>query len=71
MTPAEIAEWDAYLERTQPSWDEAFDAARYDDDVFDTPASVLVFAPFAPHIDRLPRDPEAAAWLLHELEASR
>lgn len=66
-----MAEWDAYLERTQPTWDEAFDANRYGDDVGDVPLSTLLLAPFAPHIDRLPRDTEQAAFLLHQLESSR
>ena len=54
MTEHEMAEWDAYLDRTQPSWDEAFDAQRYDDDASDVPMSVLVFAPTHPEIDLIP-----------------
>jgi len=72
MSPEEIAEWDAYLERTQPSWDEAFDATRYaDDDMTDVSLSALMLAPVAPHIDRLPRDSEKAAMILHDLESNR
>jgi len=70
MTAAEMAEWDAYLERTTPSWDEAHDLHVYGEGD-NVSLGVLTLAPFAPHFDVLPRDSERAALMVHDYEEAR
>lgn len=74
MTPDERQQYEDWIERGA-QWDAAHDAAIYgtptEDAASDVPFSVLMFAPFAPHIDRLPRDPDEAAFVLHQWESAR
>jgi len=70
MSSSEMAEWDAYLERDTPTWDEAKDLHVYGA-ATDVSIGTLTLAPFAPHFDSLPRDPERAALMVHDYEEAR